>query len=62
MLAAGAGRADGELADVDAGVAQHVVRLTAVWNGAMPWSDTTKTLVAGPAASMIRVTARSACW
>jgi hypothetical protein len=35
--------------------------LTAVWNGDMPWSDTTKVLTRGPAVSTSSSTALSAC-
>ena len=34
--------------------------LTEVWNGAKPWSDTTKTLLSRPAASAMCFTALSA--
>ena len=37
---------------------RRLVKLTAVWNGAIPWSETTKTLASDPAASAILSTAR----
>ncbi len=48
--------------------ARKAFMLTAVWNGAMPWSDTTNTLLFGspwrlvPTASMMRCTASFAVW